>query len=311
MSEPAIFIDNVTKIYSQSARGIAALAGVSICVAQGEIYGLLGRNGAGKTTLVKTLLDIVRPTTGEARILGRSSRSASTRKPVGYLPEDHRFPDYRTGDGLLHYYAGLSGMSAAQCAVRVPHLLKLTGLVDAAHRKIRTYSKGMKQRLGLAQALVHDPQVIFLDEPTDGVDPVGRAQIRDVLMTLKRDGKTIFLNSHLLSEVERICDRIGIMEKGKLVREGTLSALTKTETCFALTTHPPVDAETRQALSEMSVSVSLANGVCLVELRSDDEIDRVVDLLRARKVSVRGIEQRRVTLEEVFMKAVENTTGAA
>lgn len=309
MTDAAIEIDNLKKIYGSS--DVAALSGVSIRVERGEIYGLLGCNGAGKTTLVKTLLDIVRPTSGATRILGVNSRSPGARGPVGYLPEDHRFPDYRTGEGLLHYYAGLSDLSAALSSRRVPELLKLTGLAEAARRKVRTYSKGMKQRLGLAQALVHDPQVIFLDEPTDGVDPVGRAQIRDVLIGLKREGKTIFLNSHLLSEVERICDRIGIMEKGRLVREGTLDALTRSACNFALTTVPALDSQALQALAAIAVNVSAANGGVIVELRDDGEIDRVVDALRVRNISVRGIEQRRATLEEVFLQAVDRNSGGA
>jgi ABC-2 type transport system ATP-binding protein len=311
LAEFAVAVENLSKTYGQGPRAIPALLGVTIRVAPGEIYGLLGRNGAGKTTLVKSLLDIVRPTAGETRIMGVGSRISSARQPVGYLPEDHRFSEYRSGEGVLHYYAGLSGMSAAQRVTRVPELLKLTGLADVAHRKVRSYSKGMKQRLGLAQALVHDPQVLFLDEPTDGVDPVGRAQIRDVLINLKQQGKTIFLNSHLLSEVERICDRIGIMEKGKLVREGTLEMLTRGESMYILTTAPALDSAARHALLEVAVSVSPANvdGACLIELRSDADIDRVIDLLRARQVSIRGLETKRLSLEDVFMQVVDKNAG--
>ncbi len=309
MPEPAVAVENISKTYGTGAGAIQALRGVTIRVAPGEIYGLLGRNGAGKTTLVKSLLDIVRPTAGEAKILGVSSRSSSARLPVGYLPEDHRFPDYRTGEGVLHYYAGLSKMSAAQQRTRVPELLKLTGLAEAAQRKVRSYSKGMKQRLGLAQALANDPQVLFLDEPTDGVDPVGRAQIRDVLHNLKRQGITIFLNSHLLSEVERLCDRIGIMERGKLVREGTLETLTQSGCLYKLSTSAPLDAAARQALSEIALAITESDHAYLLELRSDADIDRIIDLLRSRQIGIRGLEGKRMSLEEVFMQVVDTKAG--
>ncbi|HEY3325327.1 MAG TPA: ABC transporter ATP-binding protein [Planctomycetota bacterium] len=309
MAEIAIQVENLAKTFGRGGRAVTALDGVTLNVAQGEIYGLLGRNGAGKTTLVKILLDIVRPTAGQARLRGIDARRPSARARIGYLPEDHRFPDYRTGEGVLHYYAGLSAMSSAQRKTRVPELLKLTGLSDAAHRKVRTYSKGMKQRLGLAQALVHDPQVVLLDEPTDGVDPVGRAQIRDVLRQLKERGTTIFLNSHLLSEVERICDRAAIIEKGRLVREGTLAALTSGGSVYTLNTSAPLDEQTRAALLEIAHSVTDSDGGYQLDLRCDEDVDRVVDLLRARKIGIRGLTSKRLSLEEVFLQVVDTRAG--
>jgi ABC-2 type transport system ATP-binding protein len=288
-----------------------ALRDVSLELPASRIVGLLGRNGAGKTTLVKILLDIVRPTRGASAIRGVPTRSPAARRAVGYLPEDHRFPEYRTGEGVLQYYAALSGLSASQRVTRVPEMLKLCGLTDAARRKVRTYSKGMKQRLGLAQALVHDPQVLFLDEPTDGVDPVGRAQIRDLLKQLKQQGKTIFLNSHLLSEVERICDRVGILEKGQLVREGSLEALTRGGSFYTLVTAPALDETARAALLEVAVSVTEADGAYQIELHSDGDIDRVIDLLRARQISVRGLSSKRLSLEEVFLDAVDNGVASS
>ncbi|MCY3021832.1 MAG: ABC transporter ATP-binding protein [Planctomycetota bacterium] len=309
MSNPAIAVEDLHKTYGSGSRAVVALEAVNLAVAAGEIYGLLGCNGAGKTTLVKILLDIVRPTRGRTTVLGVSTRSAAARRPVGYLPEDHRFPDYRSGAGLLDYYAALSGVNAQTRRKRIPELLKLTGLADAAQRKVRTYSKGMKQRLGVAQALVHEPRVLFLDEPTDGVDPVGRAHIRDILRQLKGQGMTIFLNSHLLSEVERLCDRVGILEKGKLVREGTLEALTRGAILFALTTVPPLDEALRQALLEIAVSARQVAGGCEVELRSDADLDRVIDLLRARGVSIRSVASKRLSLEDVFLQAVDKGAG--
>ena len=300
----AIRVEDVFKRYGWRAPGVEALRGVSLAVKPGEIYGLLGRNGAGKTTLVKLLLDIVRPTSGKLAVLDRPPKDPASRRPVGYLPEDHRFPDYHTGESAMHYYARLSNVPADLRRARIPELLKMAGLAEAGRRKIRAYSKGMKQRLGLAQALVHDPQILFLDEPTDGVDPVGRAEIRTILERLKGEGKTIFLNSHLLSEVERVCDRVGILEKGKLVREGTIDELTRTGCVFTVETAPPPGPEILEALKPLTVAAERTAEGLSVGLEKDSDVDRVVDLLRARGLSIRGLACKRLSLEEVFLDAV-------
>lgn len=206
---------------------VEALRGVSLAVEPGEIYGLLGRNGAGKTTLVKILLGIVRASGGQAFLLDRPAGTVATRYRIGFLPEDHRFPEYHSGRSLLDFYGALLGLSRADRRRRIPQMLDLVGLSHRMKSKIRTYSKGMKQRLGIAQALLHDPEVLFLDEPTDGVDPVGRREIRQILLQLKERKKTIFLNSHLLGEVEMMCDRVGILEMGRLIREGGVEHLTR------------------------------------------------------------------------------------
>src|SRR5256885_2008857 len=204
---------NVAKDYGR----IRALKGVSLRVERGEIYGLLGQNGAGKTTLIKILLGITRDSGGEARVLGEPAGKAEVRRRVGYLPEDHRFPDYHTAYSLLHFYGELLGVRRSERRRRIAAALEMVGLVGRMHYKVRTYSKGMKQRVGIAQALFHDPELIFLDEPTNGVDPIGRKEIRDMMTALKEQGHTIFLNSHLLGEVELICDRVAILARGKLV----------------------------------------------------------------------------------------------
>src|SRR5262249_30495350 len=174
-------------------------------------------NGAGKTTLVKVLLGIAWKSSGDAFLLGEPSGAVAVRARVGYLPEDHRFPDYHTGRTLLSFYGKLMGMPRRDRLRRSDELLELVGMAGRARAKVRTYSKGMKQRLGVAQAILHDPEVIFLDEPTDGVDPVGRREIRDLMQRLKGRGKTLFLNSHLLGEVELVCDRVAILQRGELV----------------------------------------------------------------------------------------------
>lgn len=303
-SDAAIEVRGLAKRY-RGRRGVQALRGVDLRVARGEIYGLLGRNGAGKTTLVKILLDIVRASEGSAELLGESSRSVNARRRVGYLPEDHRFPDYQTGVSAMEFYARLSNVSRDERRRRIPELLELVGLGDAAARKVRGYSKGMKQRLGLAQALVHDPAVLFLDEPTDGVDPVGRAEIRDVLQRVRGEGRTIFLNSHLLSEVEQLCDRVGILEAGRLAREGTVEALTRVQGSWKLELDREPEATVLERLRALAGRVGTHGRELELELADEAALDRCVDLLRAAGLGLRGLSGGRASLEQVFLATVE------
>jgi ABC-2 type transport system ATP-binding protein len=300
----AVAVADLVKRYGRGARAVEALRGVSLDVPAGAIYGLLGRNGAGKTTLVKILLDIVRPTAGTAALLGSPTGRAAARREVGYLPEDHRFPEYQTGESALHFHGLLAGVPRRERRRRVAALLDLVGLAAAGRRKVRAYSKGMKQRLGLAQAMVGEPRLLFLDEPSDGVDPVGRAEIRDVLVRLKQAGKTVFLNSHLLSEVERVCDRVGILERGQLVREGTLDHLTRSERIVAVSTRPLPDAALLDALRPLVASIAPLPDGFEVGLASEDGIDAVVDLLRGRGFGIRSLVPKRFSLEEVFLQTV-------
>jgi ABC-2 type transport system ATP-binding protein len=293
-----------TRNLSKNYRRIQALRGVSLRVEKGEIYGLLGQNGAGKTTLVKILLGIARHWQGEAELLGQRAGKTDARKNVGYLPEDHRFPDYHTGASLLDFYGSLLGMSRSDRRRGAEAMLELVGLKERMHYKIRTYSKGMKQRIGIAQALLHNPEVIFLDEPTDGVDPVGRREIRIIMQRLKEQGKTIFLNSHLLGEVEKICDRVGILQKGVMIREGDITSLTSQKGTFlvglALGQNFPEEDARKQGY------VFLPRGD-FWEITLDDgqSIDPLVDLLRGKGLSLRHLVEKRQTLEELFMATVE------
>jgi ABC-2 type transport system ATP-binding protein len=294
-----IATDHLSKNY----RRIEALKHVTLSVAHGEIFGLLGQNGAGKTTLVKIMLGITRPSWGEAKLLGEPVGTASVRKRVGYLPEDHRFPDYHTGASLLDFYGTLLGVPANVKRQRIDEVLETVGLKGRMHYKIRTYSKGMKQRLGIAQAIFHNPEVIFLDEPTDGVDPVGRREIRVLLQKLKEQGTTIFLNSHLLGEVELICDRVAILQRGELIREGTIAELTKMQGLFLIglaagQTFP------RDEVVGLGYQVRAEADLHEVTLADGQTIDRVVDLLRSRGLSIRHLVEKRQTLEELFMETV-------
>ena len=296
-----IVTEKVVKTYSGR---ITALNGVSLRVEKGEIFGLLGQNGAGKTTLVKILLGILSTTDGKAELLGEPVGTTRTRRKVGYLPEDHRFPEYHTGASLLEFYGTLLEMSAGDRRRRIPEVLKSVGLEGRMHSKIRTYSKGMKQRLGIAQALMHDPEVIFLDEPTDGVDPVGRREIREMLDALKARGVTIFLNSHLLGEVELICDRVVILDKGEIVRQGSVAELTEQKGTFQVGL---ADGQSLpdEEIRRLGYAIDRRGVYYEIGLTDGQSIDPVVDLLRGKGLSIRHLVEKRQTLEDLFVQTVE------
>ncbi|MFN4243731.1 MAG: ABC transporter ATP-binding protein [Tepidisphaerales bacterium] len=218
----ALDLRHVEKRYGRS---VHALKGIALQVARGEVFGLLGPNGAGKSTLVKILMTVIRPTRAEGWVLGEAVGTKASLRRVGYLPENHRFPRYLTGRQTLDFFAALSGAPRAIRRRRVAELLELVGMTEWADQPVARYSKGMMQRVGVAQALTADPELIVLDEPTDGVDPIGRRDIRDVLLRLREQGKTVFINSHLLSELEMVCDRVAILVSGQVARQGTMSEL--------------------------------------------------------------------------------------
>ncbi len=227
MSTPAIAIEHLTKIFPIPFRRekVEAVKDLSLEVEAGQVYGLLGPNGSGKSTTMKIVLGLVRPTSGTTKIFGRSSRVVESREDVGFLPENPYFYKFLTGEETLHFYGKLCGLGGAALKARAKELLATVGLADAAHRRLGGYSKGMLQRIGLAQALVQRPRLLVLDEPTAGVDPAGSREIRDLILQFKKEGITVLLCSHLLSQVQEICDRIGILHQGVLVREGKLEDL--------------------------------------------------------------------------------------
>jgi len=295
-----IEVKELTKRYKR----VEALKGVSLKVDKGQIYGLLGRNGAGKTTLVKILLGIVWKTGGEATLFGEPCHKASVRTSVGYLPEDHRLPEYHTANSFLLTSGMLHGMSARSVQERSAELLDQMELKDWADAKIGTYSKGMRQRLGLAGAMLHDPTLIFLDEPTDGVDPVGRKKIRDIILELKEQGKTVFINSHLLMEVEVTCDRVAIIEAGRLVREGTVEELTKVENKYEFKLIGAVDALVPELMKMVEWARPVEGGL-EVAVPDPRQIDQVIDYLRAHNIGIRGLYMKTNKLEDVFLKTIE------
>lgn len=227
MTESAVVVENLTKVFPIPLRRakLAAVRRLSLAVAPGQIYGLLGPNGSGKSTTLKIILGLVAPTAGRTEIFGRDSREVRSREAVGFLPENPYFYKYLTGKETLRFYGKLCGLRGRQLTTRTEEMLHLVGLQEAGDRRLGGYSKGMLQRIGLAQALVQDPKLVVLDEPTAGVDPAGSRQIRDLILDLKRRGITVLLSSHLLAQVQEICDRVGILANGVLVREGRVEDL--------------------------------------------------------------------------------------
>jgi len=312
--EPVIRVTDLSKTYHDGLfrkRKIEALKKVSLEVGQGEIFGLLGPNGAGKTTLIKVLLGIVHKTSGEATLMGHPAGRRAGRQRVGYLPEGHRIPRHLTGNSTLEFYGSLSGLSVAETRRRRGELLDVVGLSDWGRTNVTKYSKGMLQRLGLAQAMLHKPDVLVLDEPTDGVDPVGRSEIRDVLNQLKSEGKTIFLNSHLLQEIELVCDRVAILFEGEVLKVGPVAEVTNlaedTET-LEVTLEIEGDAEAVEGVLPEEAGTPLRIGETRWRVKvpalNQDSIDSLIDAVRGRGLSIVSISREKLTLEEAFLRLV-------
>lgn len=304
-AEYAIETQDLTKVYISrwSGRVVRAIDGVSLRVRPGVVFGLLGPNGAGKTTFVKALLSAVRPSGGSALIFGRDASQPEARRPIGYLPENHRFPTYFTGAGMLDFYAALSGVDGARRKKLIPEKLELVGLSEWATVRIGKYSKGMLQRLGLAQALIHSPSILILDEPTDGVDPVGRRQIREILGQFEQHGVTVFVNSHLLAEVETLCREVAILHKGKVALTGKMQDLTAGKG-YRLTTSRPPEA-LMQELRSHATSMAVRDGLVDFQFPSRETANGAVDLLRAQQCEIEALVPTTSTLEEVFVRTVE------
>lgn len=219
----AIETEKLTKIYQNSK--VKAVDEQDLRVPSGEVFGYLGPNGAGKTTTIYMLLGILKPTSGDGKILGKPLGSREAKERIGFLPESATMHLHHSGYSLLQYYGALLNMDPGKLKGRAEHVLEIAGLSKAMHQNIETYSKGMMQRLGIAQAILNDPDLLILDEPTANLDPIGRKEVKDLLMSIKEHGKTIFISSHILSDIEQLCDRIAILNEGKLVRSGTIAEL--------------------------------------------------------------------------------------
>ena len=301
----AIETSDLGKIFRMrwSGREVRAVDGISLQVRRGATFGLLGPNGAGKTTFVKILLSAVHPTFGTALLFGRDARDPEARRPIGYLPENHRFPTYFTGAGMLDFYAALSGVEADRRKKLIPELLEKVGLDRWGQVRLGKYSKGMLQRVGLAQALIHSPTLLILDEPSDGVDPVGRRHIREILASLEEKGVTIFINSHLLAEVELFCHDVAILHRGKVALKGTVKELTAGKG-YRLTA-AAVPERLREDLSTKATSAAARDGVVDFQFPNREEANAALDLLRAEKCEIEALTATTSTLEDVFVRTVD------
>lgn len=303
MTTPAIETQDLGKIY-RTLRGkqIPALGGVSLRVEQGMVFGLLGPNGAGKTTLLKILLGLAQPTSGMARLLGGSPSDSRSRRRIGYLPEAMRIPDYMKAKSFMNYMGRLNGVSSSDLKVRIPKLLEQVSLAGVK-KPVKAYSKGMQQRLGLAQAMLNDPELLFLDEPTDGLDPLGRKEVRDLVLSLKSAGKTIFLNSHMLSEVEQVCDQVVILNQGLIARTATPTEFTRgTGECLVRVAE--VNDAVRAAAAEVVGSAEWQGTTLHCKPKDRAQLNALVDRLRAVPVEIEAVEPVKLSLEQFFLQVV-------
>lgn len=331
-SDLALDLTNVEKVYPGrfGKRSVHALRGIEMRVDRGAVFGLLGPNGAGKSTLVKILMTVIRPTRCDGTMLGARVGDKSALARVGYLPEHHRFPEYLSAAQVLDYFGALSNVDRATRRQRAGELLELVGLKDWQAAKVKGFSKGMRQRLGIANALMSDPDLVVLDEPTDGVDPVGRKDIREVLLRLRDQGKTIFLNSHLLSELEMVCDRVAILVQGRVSSQGTIDELTRDSRRYEIEVEARPNATPRESVEQVVHRVAPGGTIAgppttgaagpqvrttsptAIIVSSDDAeaIQPLLDELRRAGHVLKAVRPQRASLEDLFMQAVtDRTTG--
>jgi ABC-2 type transport system ATP-binding protein len=308
MSPPEIVrVQNVVKDFRPGfgLRKKRVLDGITLSVREGEIFGFVGPNGAGKTTTLKVLLGLIRATSGEARILGHDVRETGFREHIGFLPENPYFHEFLTGREFLRFYAKLAGFPRRERERRIAQLLHWVGLAHAGDARLRTYSKGMLQRLGIAQALVHDPQVVFLDEPMSGLDPLGRKDIRDLILRLRDEGTTVFMNTHILPDVEMLCDRVAIIVRGRIRWEGRI------EDFLADGAEPESDVVLARLSPELATRLEERYGAALrghgdrVELRVlHKQVEGVLGVALGSGAEVISVTPHRASLETVFLSAV-------
>ncbi|MBM3293551.1 MAG: ABC transporter ATP-binding protein [Candidatus Aminicenantes bacterium] len=296
---------DVRKAFRQGflLRSREVLKGISFSVGEGEIFGYLGPNGAGKTSTIKCVLGLLFPDGGTIRIGGRPHLETRAKAGLGFLPENPYFYDYLTAAEFLDFYAQLFGLPKSERRERAARLLGLVGMEKAAGLQLRKFSRGMLQRIGLAQALVNDPSFLILDEPLGGLDPLGRKEIRDIILTLKEDGKTVLFTSHILQDIEMICDRVAILIGGRIHRQGRLADLVSENILFTELTVSGIDPAEVAGLGR---SLSAQGGRILLKVFDDVGLESVLDLVRERKGTIHALIPRVQTLEDIFVEAVKN-----
>ena len=290
-------------------RPYRALDALSLSVEAGEVFGFLGPNGAGKSTTLKLLMQLIYPTAGQARILGRPAGDVSVRQRIGFLAENPYFYDYLTAEEVLTYFARLFGMHGRAARERVATVLDEVGIAAERRMRLRQFSKGMLQRVGLAQALINDPQVVFLDEPMSGLDPLGRRQVRDLILQLRAKGTTVFFSSHILSDAETLCSRVAILAQGRLAASGRISDLVAFRLKGWELIVGGITDEVRAVLEPKVVAITpLSHGRYTIQLAPDDKPDRLMAELGARGASVESLLPLRDTLEDYFVQQIGAAT---
>jgi ABC-2 type transport system ATP-binding protein len=276
-----------------------ALKPFELSVEEGEIFGYLGPNGAGKTTTLKLLMGLIFPSGGSARLLGRDWRDPDVKTEIGFLPEQPYFYDYLTATELLEYYAQLSGMDLAAQSRRVPEVLERVGMTRAANTQLRKFSKGMLQRVGIAQAIIHDPKLVILDEPMSGLDPMGRLEVRDLIQSLKDEGKTVFFSTHILSDAETLCDRVAVLNEGELRAVGVVADLTPQVggNVEVVWQGEKAKAAVEALGAECRETASLVRAVL-----SESKLDAAIDAIRQARGRLISVTPVRATLEDYFLQ---------
>lgn len=306
--QPAADLAIATRGLRKVFDGKVAVRSLTLEVPRGEIFGFLGPNGAGKSTSLKMLLGLVRPTRGEATVLGHPAGDVRTREKIGFLPEHFRFYDWLTSAELLRLHGRLYGMSRDRLRRKIPELLDLVGLAEHAGKRLRDFSKGMLQRIGLAQALLNDPELIFLDEPTSGLDPAGRRLVRDIIKAQRQRGATVLLNSHLLSEVEITCDRVAFIKHGEVIETCDLKNLLEGQTTV-LVRASNLTAEMAAGVEKWASSVALQDHQLTLSVPSREVLPQVLRYLVSRGAEIYEFTPQRLSLEERFLEIVGSDGG--
>ena len=302
-----IVIENLTKDYHTGFRAhtIRAIENLNLEVAAREIFGFLGPNGAGKTTAIKVLVGLTKPTSGRAMVLGKPSTDVNVKKLIGFLPESPYFYEYLNPVEYLKLCAQLSGIDRTDQQRRIEKLINLVRLERFVKMPMRGFSRGMLQRVGIAQALIHDPELVILDEPMGGLDPIGRREFRDIIIRLKEQGKTIFFSTHILADVEMICDRVGIILNGKLINTGRLDEILGSEVETFEMVVKGLDRKMVKVIERISNKIIPSEDKVFIEVKTEEEVERIMVIMREVGAKLLSLIPRRKTLEDHFISEIQ------
>lgn len=306
MARPVLSIRDLKKTYKGhlSLTSREVIRGLNLEIEDGEVFGLLGQNGAGKTTTLKMILSLIFPDAGDIRIFGCDAGDVEIRRRLGFLPENPYFYEYLTGREFLSFYGQLFGYGRAERHRRAERVLELVGMSGRADLPLRKYSKGMLQRIGMAQALLNDPDLVILDEPMSGLDPIGRREFRDIILDLKARGRTVFFSSHILSDAEAICDRVGILKEGRVGIAGRLTDLLSPAVASWEVTFAGPSFESLGLNGLRGTLISVRGSESLVRVEAEPDLDRLLDAVRNRHGRLISVAARRETLEDMYLREV-------